>query len=134
MPAPPFWVDVASPLQVPTGYEAPEMRFRNSVTSSLAQGGDPIPHPLTRWPGEMAQPPWLFNPKLRTNNFLKSYGFPSENVRAHFERADTRAFLAHVQQRAIRIPTQFNRFADQRGIPAVYVPTMPANNYSGPTQ
>lgn len=118
----------------PSCFVAPPMRFRREINPSRAQGADPIPHQLTRWPGPSVQLPVFFNPKLRTNNFLKSYGWPSENIRAHFERADTRAFLAHRQRMAVRIDTKSNSFGDMRAIPGVYVPTQAANNYGGKTQ
>lgn len=127
-PAPPVQGTAAGTFFAPMA-----MRFRRQINPANALGSDPIPHQLTRWPGPPVQPPTFFNPKLRTNTFLKSYGFPSENIRAHFERADTRAFLAHVQGRAVRIDTKSNAFGDMRGVPAVYVPTSAANNYGGKT-
>jgi hypothetical protein len=109
-------------------FEAPHMRLRRMLLPSVARSD--VPQPLIRWPGPPAGAPVFFDPKIRTNLFLKSFGWPSDCFAPWFPRADARELLT-LRQRAAVTSSGFNGGSDTRAIPAVFVPTSIANSYQG---
>lgn len=110
-------------------FEAPQMAVRRMLLPSTAMADLP-PYQPHRWPGPPAQAPTFWNSHIRTTAFLKSFGFPSENIAIILTRADNREFTQFKQRQAVTASTKFNGGSDTRAIPAVFVPTSLANNYN----
>lgn len=108
------------------------MRLRKLLVPAMAQ--DDVPHGITRWPGEPVGPPVFFDPKLRCNANLKAYGFWATSIHATLPRADDREFRRRRYLRSVTVGQSGGITSDTRGIPAVFVPTSPANGYSGMTR
>lgn len=86
---------------------------------------------LGRWPGPQAGVTYLFAPRLGFNAGLKSYGYPADNAYASFPRPDVHPVRMAQNRRNLNAQSKFNAAADNRGIPAVYVPTSLRNAYNG---
>lgn len=99
------------------------------ITPSEAQA--PAAHfMLARWPGSAVHYPVLFSPHLKSNNALKSYGFPNSNEQAKFYRPDVHPIRVAALRRAINASSKVNASSDNRAIPGVYVPTTLRNGYN----
>lgn len=106
------------------------MKVRRLLQGTTAPN-DFVPHSLTRWPGTPVAPPVFFDPKLYSNANLKSYGFWATSIHLTVPRADNREFLRRKLQQSVRIGQMGGQTQDMRAVPAVFVPTSPANSYSG---
>lgn len=108
-------------------FEAPAMRERRIILG--AEAVSDLGYQINRWPGPSVQFGRIFDPKLRCNAFLKSYGFPSDSYRVGFQRADARTYLLQRSINAVQPSTLAQGGSPNRGVPAVYVPTSAANSY-----
>lgn len=107
-------------------FAAPPMRKRLVSLPHVAVS-DPPPQ-ITRWAGPPVGFGRVWQPKLFSNTTLKSHGEPAFNWNVGFSRADTRTFQLRRALQAVSY-TNLVQGGSGRAIPAVFVPTSPANAY-----